>query len=106
MLIPDLSVVSAAVIPVDPLTALIASLIAVTSDVAVIVAVTVEAVLLLPSNVNVYVAADANDNLPLVIAEANIPVVPEIKLKALATSLASAPASTAAVVVPNEPFTT
>ena len=90
-----LSDVRAAVTPVDPLTALIASLIEVTSDVEVIVAVTVEAELLLPSNVNVYVAFEAKDNLPLVIAEANIPVVPEIKLKALAISLASAPASTA-----------
>ena len=56
---PALSVVNEAVTPVEPLTALIASLIAVTSDVEVIVAVTVEAVSLLPRNVKVYVATEA-----------------------------------------------
>ena len=45
---PALSVVKAAVIPVAPLTALIASLIDVKSLVAVIVAVTVDAEELLP----------------------------------------------------------
>ena len=48
MLIPALSDVNAAVIPVAPLTALIASFIDVKSFVAVIVAVTVDAAELFP----------------------------------------------------------
>ena len=42
----------------------------------------------------------------LVTTVAETPVVPDIRLNALATSLASAPASTLAVFVPKEPFTT
>ena len=51
------------------------------------------------------VAAALKDNRPLVTALAITPVVPETMLKALATSRASAPASTVAVNVPNEPLT-
>ena len=103
---PALLVVKAAVIPVAPETALMASFMAVKSDVFVSVAVTVENVLLLPSSVNVYVDAEAKVKRARVIAAAKTPVVPDIVLKALATSLASAPRSTVAVTVPNEPFTT
>ena len=52
------------------------------------------------------VAAALKDNRPLVTESAITPVVPEIILKALATSLASAPASTVAVTVPMDPLTT
>ena len=59
ILIPALSEVSVATIPVEPLTELIASFNAVKSLTDVIVAVTVEAVELLPCKVKVYVVDDA-----------------------------------------------
>ena len=77
---PDLSDVRAAVIPVDPDTALMASLIDVKSVVAVIVAVMVEVVALFPSRVKLKVAAALTVILALVKAVAFTPVFPEIKL--------------------------
>ena len=102
---PDLSDVSAAVIPVDPETEFIASLIDVKSVVVVIVAVMVEVVVLLPSKVKLKVAALLAVNFAFVNAVAATPVFPEIKLNDDATSLASAPASIDAVNVPKVPFT-
>ena len=84
---------------------MIESLSAVKSVVEVIVPVTVDAVELLPWSVNVKVAAAEAVILALVIAVALTPVVEETKLNAAATSLASAPASILAVLVPKNPFT-
>ncbi len=98
-----------ATIPVEPDTALIASLSDVKLVVATTLALTVEAVELLPLSVKLKLAPpDAIAALAifaLVIAVALTPVVPAILLKAEATSLASAPAATSAVFVQKEPLT-
>ena len=104
ILIPALSEDNAAVIPVEPETAFIASLIAVKSVVDVMVAVIWDVVVLLPCNVKLKVAAALTVRFALLNDVALTPVSPDSKLKEDATSLASAPASTMALKVPKEPL--